>query len=89
MPAKTGGPLEHLSFWIGKKIESVSSLDAGACDAALNFIAPSNQVNGRLEQDWVAYGWARAGKRATIVLIAIVDSDDTVLGFGLPGFNSS
>jgi hypothetical protein len=88
-----GGRLEHFSHWIGRKIsEFGGTIDPSSCQGTLDSIRPVRVAHLQAAAPlaaalWSTRGaaWDEKGKRP-VELVALVDVNETVIGFGFPGF---
>jgi hypothetical protein len=87
MPAAPGGgPLARFGPWVGKKLNTVvASINADSCEGM--FLSAVPLVDGVAKGRWVGTGWGwNVTDKKPLHLVAMVDSEMTILGFGFPGF---
>jgi hypothetical protein len=95
-PAAHDGALSRFAGWVGRNVRDVATVDSTACYGTIEFSekAPTVQISTRIFDDpsllvWAASGRVTSKDGLSPELIAIADTNGTVLGFGLPGFNGS
>ena len=94
-PATTEGPLARFSPWVGKNIFTVAGgTDASSCAGFLSSIerTPGMKIHHQhalpAKESWITGGSSWDTRTSSPVqLVALVDSSNEVLGFGLPKFS--
>jgi hypothetical protein len=93
--ASANGPLSKFNNWLGKDLTHVvNEVDPSYCIGNLGRIVPLDIVNlqtsdetQRLKRGWVTSGSAwDATHNRPVQLVVLVDQNNRVTGFGLPGF---
>jgi hypothetical protein len=92
-PATADGPLAKFAPWIGQHLADVAgTIDPSSCAGAIGPIRPlwvsfvqKSYDPKKLGPTWITSGAAWAQDRP-VQLVVLVDQDDRVIGFGLPGF---
>lgn len=81
-------PFGKYNSWIGNKISDVvSHEDPSACQGDLLEARTLAEVHGTKAR-WATKGWGwNTVKNEPVELVAVVDPQDTILGFGLAGFS--
>lgn len=89
LPANPYGPLARFVSWPGKEIFGFGLIgDDSACGGAVEAVESDIDVNGGPSQ-WIVRGWANSvDGRHAIPVVVLTNSENFVLGFGLPGFAS-
>jgi hypothetical protein len=92
LPPATDGPLARFASWHGRDIKQLAEIDPRLCSGTTDVARPVEVQHLREpvpehSKLWTATGliWGKP-RNAAPALIAIVDPNDIVVGFGLPGF---
>jgi len=92
LPASKDGPLARFASWPGRNIAEVAGpVDPAACAGAMGPVEPLGMIYlqpVRGDKDmWIVNGTAWDAERdRPLQLVALVDSADRVVGFGMTGF---
>jgi hypothetical protein len=93
LPASPAGPLAQFASWVGQTTAQAGLRVApSACLGKLSEVQPVNATNPSLIPDrrdlWKVTGLARDTEGKPPRLIVLVDSEEKIVGFGIPGFKT-